>query len=118
MPRCPKTYIHRVGRSARAGRFGGAITFVTQYDLLLLAEVEKTIGKKLEPLEVSDKQVTLYVARVLATKREAEIKMDRENFDERKEIYKRKEMKMAGLGDEEVEKAIKEMINRKKKSKK
>lgn len=104
-----------MGRSARAGRFGGAITFVTQYDLLLVGEVEKVIGKKLEPLEVSDQQVTLYVARVLATKREAEIKMDRESFGERKEIYKRKEMKLAGLEEEEVEKAIKEMKNRKKK---
>lgn len=57
VPRSPKTYVHRVGRSARAGRFGGAITFVTQYDITLLQEVEKLVGKKLDKLNVSDKKV-------------------------------------------------------------
>ncbi|KAI1709950.1 DEAD/DEAH box helicase domain-containing protein [Ditylenchus destructor] len=112
VPMSPKTYIHRVGRSARAGRFGGAITFVTQHDELLLKAVEKDIGKQLEELKVSHKNVTLYAGRVLATKREAEIKMERQNFGERKEIYKRKEMKLAGLTDEEVTKAIKRMKER------
>jgi hypothetical protein len=40
VPRSPKTYVHRVGRSARAGRFGTAVTFVTQYDVLLLKAIE------------------------------------------------------------------------------
>lgn len=33
VPDVAKTYVHRVGRAARADRFGTAITFVTQYDL-------------------------------------------------------------------------------------
>lgn len=53
VPQCPKTYIHRVGRSARAGRFGSSLSFVTQYDVELLQTVEQTIGKKLEELKVS-----------------------------------------------------------------
>lgn len=59
-------------------------------------------------------QVTLYVGKVLATKREAEIRMDRQQFDERKEIYKRKEMLLAGHTEEEVERAILEMRERRK----
>lgn len=33
LPMCPKDYIHRVGRTARAGKAGRAISFVTQYDI-------------------------------------------------------------------------------------
>lgn len=44
VPLDPSTYVHRVGRSARAGRYGAAITFVTQYDINLVHEIEKKIG--------------------------------------------------------------------------
>lgn len=33
-PRHPKTYIHRVGRTARAGKFGTAISLLTETELL------------------------------------------------------------------------------------
>ncbi|KAM3718731.1 putative ATP-dependent RNA helicase [Dirofilaria immitis] len=107
VPQNPKTYIHRVGRSARAGRFGCALIFVTQYDIFLLQEIEKIIRKKLDKLVVNDKKVTQYVTQVLVTKREAEIKLDQQNFGERKTINKRKEMLIAGLDPDEVERTLK-----------
>lgn len=33
-PRHPKTYIHRVGRTARAGKMGTAISLLTETELL------------------------------------------------------------------------------------
>ena len=33
MPINPKDYVHRVGRTARAGRPGKSITFICQYDV-------------------------------------------------------------------------------------
>ncbi|MEN2495792.1 MAG: putative ATP-dependent RNA helicase ddx47 [Marteilia pararefringens] len=42
-----KDYVHRVGRTARAGRSGKAITCVTQYDIELYQRLEKLIDKKL-----------------------------------------------------------------------
>lgn len=47
----PKTgvdYLHRVGRTARAGRSGSAYTFVTQYDAELFASIEDHINKNKE----------------------------------------------------------------------
>ncbi|KAJ2758600.1 ribosomal RNA processing protein [Coemansia nantahalensis] len=48
IPSFSKDYIHRVGRTARAGRSGRAISFVTQYDVELLQRIEQVIGKKLD----------------------------------------------------------------------
>lgn len=33
LPMNPKDYIHRVGRTARAGKAGRAVSFITQYDV-------------------------------------------------------------------------------------
>lgn len=38
-------YIHRVGRTARAGRSGVAISLVNQYELEWYIQIEKLIGK-------------------------------------------------------------------------
>lgn len=48
IPSNPKDYIHRVGRTARAGREGKSITFVTQFVTYLIEAVETYIGKKLK----------------------------------------------------------------------
>lgn len=46
---CPaKDYIHRVGRTARIGLAGQAISFVTQYDVESFLEIEKRLGKKIK----------------------------------------------------------------------
>ena len=41
-------YVHRIGRTGRAGASGIAISFVSGKDARLLADVEKLIGKKAE----------------------------------------------------------------------
>ena len=45
IPSNSKDYIHRVGRTARAGQQGRAITIVTQYDIEILQKIEQLIGK-------------------------------------------------------------------------
>lgn len=47
IPSNSKDYVHRVGRTARAGKTGRAITVVTQYDIEVLQRTEELIGKKL-----------------------------------------------------------------------
>ncbi|ODV87664.1 hypothetical protein CANARDRAFT_4985 [[Candida] arabinofermentans NRRL YB-2248] len=47
IPTDSKAYIHRVGRTARAGRSGKSISLVTQYDLELILRIEKVIEMKL-----------------------------------------------------------------------
>ncbi|MFP8778937.1 DEAD/DEAH box helicase [Hydrogenophaga sp. RWCD_12] len=41
-------YVHRIGRTGRAGASGLAVSFVSGKDTRLMADIEKLIGKKLE----------------------------------------------------------------------
>lgn len=54
MPEDIETYIHRVGRTARAGRSGTAITFVGQYDIEMFDQLRKRFGEALKrhPLNI------------------------------------------------------------------
>ncbi|MFZ5521548.1 MAG: DEAD/DEAH box helicase [Pseudomonadota bacterium] len=49
-------YVHRIGRTGRAGASGIAVSFVSRDDSRLVAEIEKLLKKKLdlEPLELED----------------------------------------------------------------
>ena len=47
VPASAKDYIHRVGRTARAGRGGMAITIMTQFDVDRVKEIEAAINTKL-----------------------------------------------------------------------
>lgn len=44
VPQNSKDYIHRVGRTARAGRSGRSVTLATQYDVELFQKIEHLTG--------------------------------------------------------------------------
>ncbi len=48
MPEDVETYIHRVGRTARAGRSGTAITFVGQHDIEVFDQLRARLGTQLK----------------------------------------------------------------------
>jgi len=64
VPTHSKDYIHRVGRTARAGRAGKSITLVTQYDVELIQRIEQVIGKKMKLWPTDDQEVALLKERV------------------------------------------------------
>lgn len=43
-----EAYVHRIGRTARAGKSGKAITFVTKYEDRFLNEIQEYIGSKIK----------------------------------------------------------------------
>ncbi|KAJ8905346.1 hypothetical protein NDN08_001853 [Rhodosorus marinus] len=49
------TYVHRVGRTARIGRPGVAISLISQYDVYLAQNIEEKLNLKLELRENADK---------------------------------------------------------------
>lgn len=67
MPENSETYVHRVGRTARAGRAGEAITFVTRREKGRLSRLQKDLGQKLERIHPpSDVQIAMSQREVLA----------------------------------------------------
>ncbi len=52
LPHSPEDYVHRIGRTARAGASGRASTFVTEEDAERLAAVEKVIRSRIPPATV------------------------------------------------------------------
>ena len=65
VPTHSKDYIHRVGRTARAGRSGKSITLVTQYDVELIQRIEGTLGgKQMELWPTDAEEIALLRERV------------------------------------------------------
>lgn len=50
MPDVAETYVHRIGRTGRAGKDGQAITFCAKEDRPMLKDIEKLIGSKINKL--------------------------------------------------------------------
>ncbi|MDO6745719.1 DEAD/DEAH box helicase [Gilvimarinus sp. 1_MG-2023] len=50
IPYDSEAYVHRIGRTGRAGRSGKAILFVAPREKRLLYAIEKTTGKRIEPM--------------------------------------------------------------------
>ncbi|TVU37689.1 hypothetical protein EJB05_11017, partial [Eragrostis curvula] len=91
LPRFPRDYIHRVGRTARASRGGLAISFVTQKDICLLHEIEDVVGKQLDARECDDREVNKDVTKVFKARRLTVMKINDEGFKDK--VQARKEQK-------------------------
>ncbi|XP_044253048.1 probable ATP-dependent RNA helicase DDX47 [Tribolium madens] len=95
IPTHSKDYIHRVGRTARAGRSGKAITFVTQYDVELYQRIEQLIGKQLPLYKTEEDEVMVLQERVAESQRLA--KMEMKDLTEKKGKRKKND----GGGDDD-----------------
>lgn len=71
IPTHSKDYIHRVGRTARAGRAGKSVTIATQYDVELLQRIEAVVGQKMKEFPTDKQQVLMLAERVAEAQREA-----------------------------------------------
>ncbi|KAF7512361.1 putative RNA helicase [Endocarpon pusillum] len=97
VPRNPDDYIHRVGRTARAGRAGTSVTFVGQRDVELVLAVEKHIGRQMSEWKEEGVNVETRVTRGRLLKDVGEARMEalrnvegsKDVFGRRKKVLKR-----------------------------
>ncbi len=50
IPQDPESYVHRIGRTGRAGRHGVSVTFVTPNEMDYLRVIERLTKKRMDPL--------------------------------------------------------------------
>lgn len=74
IPTNSKDYIHRVGRTARAGRSGLAISIFNQYEVEWFMQIEKLLGRKLPEFPAEENEVLVLLERVSDAKRMAQMK--------------------------------------------
>ncbi|AGO12640.1 AaceriAER301Cp [[Ashbya] aceris (nom. inval.)] len=92
IPANPDTYIHRAGRTARAGRGGESLSFVAPKDVSRIQAIEERIGKKMDEFtKVGDTAlIRKSLNKVTVAKRESLMAMDKEGFGERRKSQRSK----------------------------
>lgn len=53
LPDVAETYVHRIGRTGRAGNTGMALTFCSPEERVMVADIQKLTGKKINAVQVS-----------------------------------------------------------------
>lgn len=69
LPNVPEAYVHRIGRTARAGKSGTAISLCDPSERILLRDIEKLIGSQLRSETRSSQCPTTSTPRVPQVKR-------------------------------------------------
>ena len=77
LPRRSDDYVHRVGRTARAGRGGVSVSLVSQYDTEVVAMIESEVGRRMDEYEGIKEEVVMEgLKRVNVAKRLAALKVE------------------------------------------
>ncbi|KAI8065531.1 P-loop containing nucleoside triphosphate hydrolase protein [Gongronella butleri] len=76
IPRDPTDYIHRVGRTARAGRTGQSIAIVSEKDVNLIQNIEEKTNTKMVEYELDENKVLESMTEVTTAKRVASMVND------------------------------------------
>ena len=110
LPRDSEDYIHRIGRTGRAGKFGLAFSFVSKSQINLLKKIERMNGIKINKKERPTVE-ELDSARVEAYSEKIKNTLNKENLEE----FKSKILSIAkeGYSELEIAAAIYKMLTKK-----
>lgn len=73
VPNSPKDYVHRIGRTARAGRNGRSITLITQHDVRIVQRIEDTIDSKMRCLTLPEEEIVKNINSIGSARRSVKV---------------------------------------------
>ncbi len=91
IPYDTEAYVHRIGRTGRAGREGEAILFVAKRELRMLRAIEKSTGKKIEQMrvpsisDINQQRVVRFKQRITETLEKGDLDFYRQLLNEYQE---------------------------------
>jgi ATP-dependent RNA helicase DDX49/DBP8 len=83
LPRNPNDYIHRVGRTARIGKKGFCLNFVSQYDIDLILSIEKKINATIQEIFIDDDDIMSEISLVSQAVKICKMKIYESGFEEK-----------------------------------
>jgi ATP-dependent RNA helicase DDX49/DBP8 len=90
IPADPADYVHRIGRTARAGRDGLSLSFITERDVDIILGIEERIKKKMTEYPIDENPVLELMNVVNMGKRQASMELDDSKFGAKKLTQKEK----------------------------
>mmetsp|Transcript_87117 Transcript_87117/g.269721 ORF Transcript_87117/g.269721 Transcript_87117/m.269721 type:complete len:580 (-) Transcript_87117:66-1805(-) len=95
LPRNTDDYVHRAGRTARAGRPGLVVSLMTERDVSRVHRIEDRIGKQLELRKTDEEDAIKLLSKTTKAQQRAELLLSEVGFEERIE-ERLEERKKAG----------------------
>ena len=97
VPADARDYVHRVGRTGRAGKRGMALTLMSEMDCELVEAIEKRMERQLEEWpEPDEDKVLASLKKVSDARCEASRRLEETQFGAKRDINKRKWAKTSG----------------------
>lgn len=91
LPNEPETYVHRIGRTGRAGREGVALSFCDREEFEYLQDIEKLTGQKIRIMETHP--YAIEISGPLTKREKQKINAEKE---ERKKMYRQEARERRG----------------------
>jgi superfamily II DNA/RNA helicase len=93
LPQVPEDYIHRIGRTGRAGKEGSALTFLTPSDRSMWNSISRLIDPNFKPSQNGQK-------RNFKSKKNNRVSFNKEKkFKDKKKFFKKDDSRKSSFGD-------------------
>ena len=97
LPYDADSYVHRAGRTARAGRPGKVVSLMSELDVARVQAIEERIGKQLQLLETKEEDAIKLLSRTTKAQQRAELLLSEVGFTD--QVTQHRETLRASKGE-------------------